>query len=82
MKSKTTAEKLRDKYTRSRPVCVEGCPTAQTVWLRIGVQAFCLDGYQETKREANWMRLMLGKALETLLVNETAQAAEGKDGEG
>ena len=76
------AETLRDKYTFSRPCCVDETPDAQTVWLKIGNQSFCIDGYQDTKEEADWMRLMLGKALATLVsANDQAQRPRTKGAE-
>lgn len=72
---KTTSEDelattLRDKYTFARPICVDETPDAHTVWVKIGVQSFCIDGYQDTKEEADWMRLMIGKAFVTMLATE------------
>lgn len=68
---KTTEDELaiilRDKYTFARRVCVDETPDAHTVWIKIGVQSFCIDGYQDTKKEADWMRLMIGKAFVTML---------------
>jgi hypothetical protein len=55
-------EWFRDSFTFIKPCCVDGEPDAQTVWIRAGNQSFSLDGYRETKEEAEWMRLMLGKA--------------------
>jgi hypothetical protein len=63
-----SAETLRDKYTFSKPCCVDKTPDAQTVWLKIGNQSFCIDGYKDTKEESEWMRLMLGKALAKLVL--------------
>lgn len=59
------AKNMRDKYTMKKPCLVndDGTPDAHTVWLVVGVQSFCLDGYMDTAEEADWMRLMLGKAL-------------------
>jgi hypothetical protein len=39
------------------------------VWLKIGVQSFCIDGYQDTKEEAEWIRKMLAKALMNFLLD-------------
>ncbi len=63
------AELLRDEHTFSKPCCVNETPDAHTVWLKIGNQSFCIDGYQETKKAADWMRFMLGKALANLVTN-------------
>lgn len=54
---------MRDKYTMAKPVLVSDAPDAHTVWLKVEGQSFMLDGYQDTKEEAEWTRLMLGKAL-------------------
>lgn len=70
------AERLRDKYTFAKPCCVDDdTPDAHTVWLKIGNQSFCIDGYQDTKEEADWMRLMLGKALLALLSDTNCLSA-------
>jgi hypothetical protein len=69
-----TAEELRDRFTYCQPCCVEDTPDAHTVWIKIDNQSFCIDGYQDTKDDAEWMRLMLGKAFRTLL------DLSGKDG--
>lgn len=66
----TKAEYLRDKYTFAKPCVVGGdeeFPEAQTVWLKIGVQSFRLDGFFETKQDAEWTRSMLGVALLSML---------------
>lgn len=61
------AERLKAKFTYCKPCCVSDAPDAHTVWLKIGVQSFCIDGCQDTRQEADWMRLMLGKALLELI---------------
>ncbi len=58
-----------DKFTLAKPCCVDGTPDAHTVWLKIGVQSFCIDGYQDTKEDADWMRKMLAKALMNFLLD-------------
>jgi len=64
------AEALRDKYTFKQPCCVDGEPDAHTVWLKVGNQSFQVNDYCETAEDADWMRLMLGKAMETLVKAE------------
>jgi hypothetical protein len=53
---------LRDKYTEVNRY--------RRVILKIGVQSFLIDG-EYNKKEAAWMRLMLAKALDTLIKKET-----------
>lgn len=53
--------------TEKRTTYCEDMPGAHTVWLRVGVQQFCLDGVRETEDEADWMRAMLAKALARLV---------------
>lgn len=62
-----TPESLRDEFTYSQPCCVDGEPDAHTTWIKVGVQSFAIDGYQETKEAADWMRLMLGKAFQAMI---------------
>lgn len=69
------AEKLRDKYTFLKPCLVSTEPDAHTVGIKIGVQSFHLDGYQENKESAEWFRLMLGKAFATLTADARADSA-------
>lgn len=61
------ARSLADTYTFAKPCCVSDTPDAHTVWIKVGNQSFSIDGYQDTLAEANWMRLMLGKAIQTIL---------------
>lgn len=70
MNNDELALRLAHLYTFKRPVCVNETPDAHTVWLKIGVQSFCIDGYQDTAEEAEWMRLMLGHALATVLTEQ------------
>lgn len=63
----STPEELRDKFTYAQAVCVDGEPDARTIWLKVEGQSFCISGYQDNKEEADWMRLMLGKALARLI---------------
>jgi len=62
---------IRDNYTLAKPCLVDGCPDAHTVWLKIQGQSFCIDGYQDTKDEADWMCKMLAKALTTFLLENS-----------
>lgn len=56
--------RLREQYTLCKSCCVDGEPNAHTVWLKVGVQSFCVTPLPcETKDEAEWMRDMLAKAL-------------------
>lgn len=67
-----SAESLRDAYTFSKECCIGGQESlAYTVWITVGVQSFCIDGHQDTEEEADWMRLMIGKALYTLLSEQS-----------
>lgn len=62
------AGRLREQYTLCRPCCVDGEPDAHTVWLKVGVQSFCVTSFAcETKDEAEWTRDMLAKALEKVV---------------
>lgn len=72
---------LMERYTEAKPVVV-GCdddahPDAHTVWLKVEQQSFCLTDYSETKEEADWMRLMLAKALSKVIANAQATRREG-----
>jgi hypothetical protein len=58
---------LSDLYTEAKPVCVDGQPDAHKILLKIDGQSFWIDGYQDTEKDANWMRLMIGKALLALI---------------
>lgn len=60
-------EDLKEKYTFSQPVLVSYAPNARTVWLKVNQQSFCIDGHQDTRKEAEWMRIMLAKALHTVI---------------
>lgn len=51
------------EHTEKRPTYCEDMHDAHTVWLRVGVQQFCISGVRETAGEAEWMRAMLAKAL-------------------
>jgi hypothetical protein len=55
------------EYTEKRTTYCEDMPGAHTVWLRVGVQQFCLSGVRESADEADWMRAMLAKALARLV---------------
>lgn len=75
-----TAELLRDAFTYIQPCCVDGEPDAHTVWIKVGVQSFSIDGYQDTKEEAEWMRLMLGKAFLTMLNSVSPRSSSDATG--
>ena len=55
--------RMFNECTAKQPICCEDWPDAHTVWMRVGVQQFCLSGTRETAAEAEWMRAMLAKAL-------------------
>ena len=60
------ARKMCRDYTEVRPCCVDGAPDAHTVWLVVGGQQFCVTPIAcDTLDEAQWMRGMLAKALDT-----------------
>lgn len=60
-------QKARD-CTFIQPCVVEGEPDAHTVWLKVGVQSFCLGPLAcETKEHAEWTQSMLVKALLKLM---------------
>ena len=59
--------RVRNSYTVAKP---RADNITYTVWIKIGNQSFCLDGYQETKENAEWMRTMLGKALLTVIEHD------------
>lgn len=60
--------KLKKENTESRPCVVFDTPDAHTVWLKVGVQQFCVTNEaMETEVEADWMRDMLAEALATLI---------------
>lgn len=61
------ARSLADAYTFAKPCCVSDTPDAHTIWIKVGNQSFSIDGYQDTLAEANWMRFMLGKAIQAIL---------------
>lgn len=66
--TKLEAIMLRN-HTHRRPCVVEDMPDAQTVWLRVGVQSFCVTPHCcETTEEAEWTRAMLAKALANLVL--------------
>ena len=64
-------DRLSRKYTFIQPCVVEGSPDAHTVWLKVGVQSFCVTHLAcDTKDEAKWMQKMLVKALARIILNE------------
>ncbi|MBC8740417.1 hypothetical protein F6X40_27555 [Paraburkholderia sp. UCT31] len=57
-------EYIKEEHTEVRRQRVEAAPHARTVWLRVGVQQFCVTPqYVETADEAEFMRDMLASAL-------------------
>lgn len=58
---------IKERFTALKPCVVGGdddeATDPHTVWLTVGVQSFCLEGYRDTKEDAEWMRLMLAKAI-------------------
>lgn len=74
MKHNSTFSRLRARYTLCKPCCVDGEPDAHTVWLKVGVQSFCVTPFAcETKGEAEWMRDMLANALATVLAESASK---------
>ncbi|MBK8746122.1 hypothetical protein [Propionivibrio sp.] len=77
--TKLEAFMLRN-HTHRRSCAVEDMPDAQTVWLRVGVQSFCVTPHCcETTEEAEWTRAMLAKALANLVLltpNAKSQATD------
>lgn len=69
-----TIEQLRNNFTAQKRCCVDGEPEARTVWLQVGNQSFGLDGYQDNDQEAEWMRLMLAKALRAIIKQANQKA--------
>ena len=63
---------LRKNHTGLNPCCVEDEPDAHVVWIRVGVQTFRIDGYSDTKPEAEWMRDMLAKLMLNLVTMYSA----------
>jgi hypothetical protein len=56
------------EHTEVRACVVEDWPNAQTVWIRVGVQQFCVTPHAcETPEEADWMRKMLSRAMMELV---------------
>jgi hypothetical protein len=66
--------RLFRQHTEKRPTFCEGLPDAHLVWLRAGVQRFCLSTTNETAAEAEWMRTMLAKALAAIVLGAIPQA--------
>lgn len=54
---------LVEKYTDIRPVVVDGSPDAHNLFLRVGSQRFCVEPYECTREEAEWLRDQLCAAL-------------------
>lgn len=71
--ARVTADELAvmKGFTADRPIIIGGdeddeddeCTDPRTVWLKVGVQSFPLDGYVDNLNEAEWKRWMLAKAL-------------------
>lgn len=62
---------LSQKYSNISTVVDNGEICGYSVWLKVGVQSFCITRYPfETIEEAEWMQKMLGKALEQIVLNE------------
>lgn len=67
------------QYTLCKPCCVDGEPDAHTVWLKVGVQSFCVTSFAcETKDEAEWTRDMLAKALATVVAESANDQAHAQ----
>lgn len=60
-------KELMDRYTLKKPCVVAGEPDPYTVWLVVNQQSFCLANYQNDKESADWLRLMLAKALAVVI---------------
>ena len=74
-------KKMFDKHTEKRPAVMEGASDAHTVWLRVGVQQFCVSGVyaEESAEHAEWLRAMLAKALANVIrLNATPDAITGE----
>ena len=57
-------QRMMREHTAKQPCAVEDLPDAHTVWLRVGVQQFCVTALaEETAEDAEWKRAMLAKAL-------------------
>jgi len=66
--SELLLRQMINQHTEKRPVVIPGYPDAHTVWLRVGVQSFCVTPeYVENEEHAEWLRKALGKALVTLI---------------
>ena len=62
---------LSQKYSNIATVVDDGELCGYSVWLKVGVQSFCITRYPlETIEEAEWIQKMLGKALEQIVLNE------------
>lgn len=60
-------EQMYEDYTEARPCVIEGEPDAQTVWLRVGGQQFCVTPHAcDNAEEAEWTRRQLATALARL----------------
>ena len=79
MESSVSERHMYERYTKHQPVLIEGEPDAQTVWLRVGVQSFCV-GEAENEEHAIWRRLMLAKALTKIERNQGRNVCSNPEG--
>lgn len=57
-----------ERFVEVRPVVIEEWPDAHNVFLKVGVQQFCVSPHGcETRDEAEWMRDMLCIALDAVV---------------
>ncbi len=62
---------LSQKYSNISTVVDNGETCGYSVWLKVGVQSFCITRYPfETIEEAERMQKQLSKALEQIVLNE------------
>ena len=72
---------LTQKYSLIKPCVVEDEPDAHTVWLKVGVQSFCITPIAcESEDAALWMQRQLCKALESFLIMECDQVLHKPSG--
>jgi hypothetical protein len=63
-------------YTHISPCVIEDMPDAHSAWLTVGAQGFCVTPQGcETAEEAEWMRVMLAKALATIVLSTQKEEA-------
>lgn len=69
----TTDTGEMERYVEIRSVVIEGEPEACNVFLKIGVQSFCVTPRGcENREHAEWMRDQLCRALANLVAEATA----------